>query len=268
MQTVTSSDLAILLPNIGSTTTLYDSRDGQAYTVAKLADNKYWMTENLNIAGGTAISATDTDITSNYINSFTTSNNLTKTGNTIILPASSTTGFNQNNYAFVYNSGNKVDCGTYAQNTPCYSYYSWDVATLGSGRSLSADNNDAPHSICPKGWKLPTSRTTSATDWQTASNFYVMAHQYGLDSTTSTSENDDDFYGQAGPNTNLGFLLAGYYASSTFINGGDAGHYWSSTSTSSGWEAFALVFSKGYVRSANGNYRYYGLSARCLFSGQ
>ena len=266
MQDLTSSSIAALLPNVGDTATALDKRDGQEYTIAKLADDKYWMTENLNLAGGTALSADDTNVTSAYINSFTTSNNLTKTGNTIVLPASSTSGFNTNNYSYVYNSGNKTNCGALNQNTPCYSYYSWDAATLGSGRSISTDNTDAQQSICPKNWRLPTSRTTSATNWQTTSDFYAMAHQYGLDSTTSTSESDADFYDNAGPGTTPNFLLAGRYDVFSFFSGGSYGFYWSSTSYSTTDLARHLNFSSSSVNSASVMNRYVGYSIRCLFS--
>ena len=49
MQNLTSSTIATLLPSTGSTATVCDSRDNQQYTIAKLADGKYWMTENLAI---------------------------------------------------------------------------------------------------------------------------------------------------------------------------------------------------------------------------
>ena len=229
----------------GDTITLTDSRDNQDYKVAKLADGKCWMVENLNLAGGTVLDAD-------------------KTGNTIVLPASSTSGFNTDNYSYVYNSGNKTDCGASGQNTPCYSYYSWDAATLGSGRTIATENTDAPQSICPKGWRLPTSRTTSASNWQTAGDFYVLAHQYGLDSTTSTSESDNGFYTQAGPGTTPNFLLAGDYYRGSFYGGGSGGRYWSSTSFSSTSSARYLYFVSSSVDSAYYYYRYSGFSVRCL----
>ena len=148
----------------------------------------------------------------------------------------------------------------------CYSYYSWDAATLGSGRTIETDNTDAPYSICPKGWRLPKSRTTSATNWQTESDFYVMAHQYGLDSTASTSENDSDFYNRAGPGTTPNFMRAGYYNASSLTNAGYEGCYWSSTSSSSTSYARWLNFSSNSVNSDRSNDRRYGFSVRCVFS--
>ena len=275
MQQQTSASLAQKLPNIGDATTLYDARDNQAYTVAKLADNKYWMTENLNIAGGTALSSEDTDFDASY--TLPTTNGWTVTDGKLVLPASATkndadnnlsdsTQFGTDNYAYVFNSGNKENCGASSQNTPCYSYYSWDTATLGSGRNINQDNTDALYSICPKNWRIPTSRTTSATNWQTESDFYVLAHQYGLDSTTQTFENDDGFYTQAGPGTIPNFLLAGQFSDGLFSFGGLYGDYVSSTTVGSNFTGTRfLALSASITDSSAMTYRRIGFSVRCLF---
>ena len=252
------------LTNVGDVDMVYDTRDNQAYLIGKLKDGKCWMLEDLNLDGGKALSANDTDVTSAYVSNFTTSNNLTKSGSTIVLPASSTSGFNTINYSYVYNSGNKTNCGILNQSTPCYSYYSWDAATLGSGRSISADNTDAGQSICPKGWKLPRVRSTDASNWQTNNDFYTLAHQYGLDSATSTSESDNGFYTQAGPSTIPNLLLAGRYTNSTFYDGDSLGLYWSSTSFSGNSNAHTLYFNNSSVDSASLSIRSDGLSVRCL----
>ena len=252
----------------GETTTLIDVRgDNQTYSVAKLADDKCWMTENLNLAGGTALSADDTNVTSAYISSFSTSNNLTKSGDTIVLPASSTSGFNTNNYSYVYNSGNKTNCGASGQNTPCYSYYSWDAATLGSGRSISTDNTNAEQSICPKGWKLPS--TYNGTDSST--DFRALMIGYGGSNSvqtynTSTSPTGATMYSSIGPGSTPNFLLAGYYGNGSFYVGGSYGYYWSSTSDSRTSTARNLYFNSAYVNSAVNNYRRSGYSVRCFFS--
>ncbi len=227
-----------------------DTRDGKTYTVQRLADGKCWMTSNLNLAGGTALTADDTNMASDY--TMPTANGF-QSGNK--LPASSTSGFSSETMANVYNT-----TGSYG------GYYTWTAATLGSGLSITADNTDALYSICPKGWRLPISRTTSATNWQTTSDFYALAHQYGLDSTTSTNENDNGFYTQAGPGTTPNFLPAGFYYSGSSDRVGSIGYYWSATSYSS-TSARYLFFSSSGVDSA-GNYgRNRGLSVRCVKMG-
>ena len=244
--------------------TLKDSRDETTYHIAKLKDGNVWMVENLNLAGDSALSTDNTDVDATYINSFTTSNNLTKDGNTIKLPASDTAGFGQNNYSFVYNSGNTTNCGAYGQNIPCYSYYSWDAATLGSGRTIATENTDAPYSICPKGWRLPTSGNSSNNEWKRG-DFYKLATAYGANLESSSSQNSSTFYNNVGPNTTVPkFLLAGFCKPGSFDGGGSYGYYWSSTSYSSTSRARYLAFNSGGVNLANSNGRYYGYSVRCL----
>ena len=243
------------------TGTLTDKRGNKTYTVAKLADGNWWMTTNLNLAGGTALSADDTDVSSAYIASFSTSNNLTKSGSTIVLPASSNSGFNANNYSYVYNSGST----TCASGSPCYSYYSWDAATLGSGRSISTTNTDAQQSICPKGWKLPSTYdgTNSTTDFRALMIAYggSSAIQYYNTSTTPTGAT---MKGKIGPGTTPNFLFAGSYSYGSFDGGGSSGAYWSSTSYSSTSSARYLEFASSYVGSAHSYGRNMGMSVRCL----
>lgn len=253
----------------GQVYTLRDSRDNQEYRVAKLADGKCWMVENLNIAGGTALSANDTDVTSDYIanGSFPAENRLIKSGNTLVLPASSTTGFDTDNYSYVYNSGNKANCGAYGQDVSCYSYYSWDATTLGSGRDLDTENVDAPYSICPKNWRLPTSGADANNGWK-RSDFYALATAYDVNLENTPNDGSTTFYDNVGPNVTPNFSLAGYYASGSLYNSGSRGYYLSATSSNDITEIRHLYFNTGYINSATRTNSRYGFSARCLFSGQ
>ena len=263
MQNLTSSTIATLLPSVGSTATVYDNRDENEYTIAKLADNKYWMVSNLNLAGGTAISCTTSDC-ENY--TIPTTQGWQSGGK---LPASSTSGFNTDNYAYVYNSGNittsQSDC---TSSKACNSYYSWDAATLGSGRSISTDNTNAPYSICPKGWKLPTTYNGSGTAAEATDFRKLMIALGGSNSVqtydSSTSPTGATMYGKltASP---YNFLLAGSYRTGSFISGGSGGYYWSATSFSSSAGARYLTFSSTSVDSAYYYGRRGGFSVRCVF---
>ena len=266
MQNLTSSTIATLLPSVGSTATVYDNRDENEYTIAKLADNKYWMVSNLNLAGGTAISCTTSDC-ENYTIPTTQG---WQTGGK--LPTSSTSGFSSDNYAYVYNSGNittsQSDC---TSSKACNSYYSWDAATLGSGRSISTDNTNAPYSICPKGWKLPTTYNGSGTAAEATDFRKLMIALGGSNSvqtyTSSTSPTGATMYGKliASP---YNFLLAGVYYNGSFSDGGSYGYYWSATSYSSSTRARYLAFYSTSVYSAVSYDRRYGFSVRCVFGGQ
>ena len=234
--------------------TLKDKRDEQNYTVAKLKDNKIWMTKNLNLAGGTEITSELSNVPDGY--TLPTANGF-QSGNK--LPASSTSGFNDDAKAFVYNSTKTSGTGCSAPG--CYSYYSWTAATAGSGLSITADNIDAPYSICPKGWKLPSTRSTSVADWKTESDFYKLAVAYGMN-PSSTSQSTANFYKQAGPGTTPNFLPTGYYNGGLYYSS-NYGLYWSSTSLRS-TSARGFYFNPSYVNSANSDGRRRGDAVRCI----
>ena len=114
-------------------TTLSDIRDGNSYTVRKLADGNCWMVDNLNLAGGTTLTSATSNVSSNYT-----------------LPASSTTGFSNNSVAYVYN------------DTTYGGYYSWNAATAETGKT--AVNQNVAYNICPKGFTMPTNSQAVAID--------------------------------------------------------------------------------------------------------
>lgn len=243
--------------------TIKDSRDEQEYKVAKLKDGKCWMVENLNLAGGTILYSDNTDYTSDYQLPNDEGWSLVFPG-IIKLPDSSNQGFgfNRPKSAYVFNSGNKENCGdTVNQDTPCYSYYSWEVATLGSGRSVN--HGDAPYSICPKGWKLPSAGGNTDNQWKTGDT-YNLAVAYGLSlDDEEYATNNTLFYENAGPNTTPGFLLAGEYTS--YGLGTGRGLYWSSTSASE-QDAYSIFFNTSLFHSAQFTQRSFGHSIRCVFS--
>ena len=146
-----------------------DQRDGREYTAAKLKDGKIWMTQNLDLAGGTKLYSETSDVPSG----FPSSDNIPY----YTLPYSSIYGFSSNTAASLYNvpysNTDRTKCG---KDHPCYSYYSWLAATANSGRNIATNDVDAPYSICPRGWRLPTSRSTVAGN----SDFYQLAVAYGM----------------------------------------------------------------------------------------
>ena len=234
----------------GSTTTVYDSRDEQAYSIRRLSDGKCWMIKNLNLPGGTTVEPTKSDMTSG---SYT-------------LNASSTSGFNNDSGNFVYNSGNLSNTCT---GSGCYSYYSWCAATAGSCSETTANGTNVSSSICPKGWKLPTATTSNANaqtnnNWKTG-DFYALAKAYGANLESNYYESAGTFYNNAGPGTTPNFLLAGYYYGGSFGLGGSRGSSWSRTSYSS-TNAYNLYFDSGGVYSAGYNSRRYGFAVRCVLS--
>ncbi len=233
--------------------TKLDRRDDQEYTIAKLKDGKVWMTENLNLAGGTEITSRLSDMPEDYI--LPTANGFQE-GNK--LPESSQTGFSDNTQAYVYNTGNDTNnCA----NPGCYSYYSWLAATIGSLKSTVKGGSDAPASICPAGWKMPNSRSPDSPAYQ-STDFYQLAVAYGATENQNTTYTNT-FYDEAGTVTIPNFLLAGAYDVSRHWNGNSNGAYWSSTSDSL-FYGFNFGFGSTFVSIWNYTSRRAGLPVRCL----
>jgi uncharacterized protein (TIGR02145 family) len=233
------------LYSVSNTTyTVVDSRDDNEYTVAKLADGNCWMTQNLALGGSSAMTLTpaDTNIASNFT-----------------LPASKIEGYwgssSTDPAVFDY-------AGNYAsqQATNKYgNYYNWPAATAGSGTfALNQDGDEAPYSICPKNWRLP-STTTVATD----SEFYTMLNNYIATGTwggTSWSGVTTTNF----TNAPVSLVFSGIYYG-VLDDQGNNGGWWSSTAYNSGSAYQLLVSSNGsvYPRSNYGN-KGGSNSIRCL----
>ena len=121
---------------------LKDTRDGNLYTVKKLADGKVWMTQNLRLIDKT-ISSADSNLPS---------------GETYTVPASNLSSFTES-----YNTSAAYLDSTYG------GYYNFYTATAGWGTN-SVTSGNSPKDICPKGWRLPTGGSSG--EFQTLYNNY------------------------------------------------------------------------------------------------
>ena len=196
---------------IDTVATLTDIRDNNTYTVRKLKDGKIWMTQNLRLINKT-ISSADSNVTSDFT-----------------IPASSVSGFVDQNTNNAY-----VD-STYG------GYYTYYTATAGTGgTSLATDGANAPSSICPKGWRLPTGGSSG--EFQTLYNNYnSVALMMNV------------------PN----FTLSGYVYNGSVSSQGSGGYLWSSTVNNANF-AYYLYLNSSYVRPANVSDKLYGFSVRCM----
>ena len=233
--------------------TLKDKRDEQEYTIAKLADTRIWMTKNLNLAGGAEITSELSDIPTGY--SLPTENGF-QAGNK--LPVSSQTGFSDSAQAYIYNTGNNTNN---CSSSGCYSYYSWTAATAGSGINIGTDNADAPYSICPKGWKLPTSKAKAYL--ADGSDLYQLAVAYEMD-PDGIYQRTTAFYNQAGPNTIPNFLIGGAYGNNGIGSASDRGYLLSRTSAYYNGGIRGLLFNTTSVFSSDVIGRANGYHVRCL----
>ena len=198
-------------PNYVPTKTLVDTRDNNTYTVSKLADGRCWMTQNLRIAGKTLTPA-DSDVTTDYT-----------------IPASSLSGFisYDTSNAYVDSDGG---------------FYTWYTATAGTGtQALSTDGQNTTVSICPKGWRLPTSGNNG--------EFEVLY---------------DNYYSSSALRSNpINLTLSGNVAISSRGGQGSYGEYWSSTVYSSS-NAYDLSLNASNAGFASHYDKTNGFSVRCI----
>ena len=199
-------------PNYVPTKTLTDTRDNNTYTVSKLADGKCWMTQNLRIIDKT-ITPADSNVTANYT-----------------IPASSINGFN------AYNTNNAYLDSIHG------GYYTWTTATAGTGTTaLSANGHNTTVSICPKGWRLPTSGASG--------EFQALYNNYNSSSSIMSAP--------------AKFSLSGATYNNSYFEG--EGSYWSST-VSSIYKAYYLGLTTSDVNPSRDDHGYMlnGFSVRCI----
>lgn len=132
------------------TVTLTDSRDGNTYTVKKLADGQCWMTQNLRLVGERTLTSVDSDVSSDFTLTASNSSTWCTDANSACVDRSLT-----------------LDTG----NTAYGVYYNFYAATGGTGTySAIYSGRSATGSVCPKGWRLPTGGSRG--EFNTLYSFY------------------------------------------------------------------------------------------------
>ena len=282
MQDMTSEICAASSEN--ETKRLIDARDGKIYWVAKLADNQCWMTQNLDLDldSSKPLTTADSDISdlrgswtptdtqkgavgfdgndsyssarsfdpgayaNNAPTAWTSCNNYWSGGScsnwTNVSNMSPMTEIRDESTGIVDANNNTYDAHYLAGN-----YYQWNAATAGTGEYAISANVDATDSICPKGWKLPTSSSSGL------GSFHLVTNMYGI--TTSTIDNVTK--------SPLYFIPAGYVAAGSLNDAGSFGYYWSTTAGNS-YYAYYFVFGASTYNQSSGGYRYRGQPVRCL----
>ena len=228
MQEMTSDLCATSIE--GDTVTLTDVRDNNTYTVKKLKDGNCWMTQNLNYlpTSGTVLTSDNSNVSASVtLSSITTD----------------CSQANISNFCIVSAGRDDLDYGT---------YYNWYAATASSGTSSMVAPDVAPYSICPKGWRLPTSGPSG--EYQTLYNNYK---------TDDPAETWAAMTDTTGPQ----FVLGGRAEpGSSPVQQGIYGRYWSSSaSTNTIVYSLSLRGTDSTIYPANGDYSmWFGLTLRCL----
>lgn len=242
-----------------------DSRDGQYYHVAKLADGKCWMLDNLalDLTDSTilnSLSAANTHIDENNETAILTS---LKNGNRDAGSQYATGGLTTDpsvNYSVPManlNSKNIIpsDAISQAGNYKVGGYYNYCAATAGSycygnGTDEGTSIGDATNDICPKGWRLPTG------DY--GREFSNLA--YAIYGSTGYSP---DATAYADYRNALHLPLSGYFSNEVY-NQGSNGYWWSSTRGDNNY-MYVLSAQTNYLfPGGNTSYRNGAKNIRCI----
>ena len=254
--------------NLSSVSALTDQRDNQTYAIAKLADGKCWMIENLRLDNQYTVENNQTDpsvtnesLSQGYNSSFiglagpesadftnsTTANSLYSVDGST---ASTISGSNQG-YRFPrYNNNNtsRRAANTTNTNVNTYSYgnyYTWAAVIADTTHYTSGNHNTT--SICPTGWHIPTGNTSG--------EYYTLNTNANAGSTSVST-------GLRSYPTN--FLYSGYFNTSSAYTRGSGGLYWSSTASNANGSYYQSLYSTVANPGTTNLNKYYGFPARCV----
>ncbi|RYC74649.1 InlB B-repeat-containing protein [Candidatus Nanosyncoccus alces] len=243
--TATTYEDGVLTVGKNTITALTDSRDGEVYTIAKLADGNCWMTENLRLDNSVAegdtpttqeLSTTNTNhpslpLTNDY-SAQTTSNRLSASSNNWCTDWDQAACYDQSiintNNSDLGNTDLTASYNASGDNAQWYSYgnnYNWYSATAGNGKQETDSNVTVEGDLCPAGWQLPYGGSGDGSEGNNKGNtnggFYYLNQQMGGNTSSTDSNNWRSF-----PNN---FVYSGYWYGSSAYNRGYYGYYWSST---------------------------------------
>ena len=254
---------------------LVDSRDNKEYYVAKLADGKCWMTQDLDLDLDTNTILTNNDTDLNSVDSWTPERSTIAKNN-----LSTSTWVSDNNNPYSYDPGEIYTSSGYPSFSACIAAgrtedvcrhhhfgnsYNWTSA-IASNDSSSIINQyqDAPDSICPKNWRLWRANHSENESGEMSN----LAYNYNLFENQIITSNGYQYWATGGFDS---FTLAPIFMSdyTTCVRNGSTGscgsdnYYWSST-VSSSTSAIILSFNRSYIKPQQVYMRNYGLVVRCV----
>ena len=265
---------------IGTVTALTDQRDNNTYAVAKLADGKCWMIENLRL-DNTAEHNSDGALARGYGTSTTYGNfsglaepesanfSYSNVANSLYYSgtqegtATVNIGTNESKYRFPrYNNQNTTSrsdnsAGNNYENTYSYgNYYTWTAAVADTTNYNNNNTSVTNTSICPAGWHLPTggssANSTNSDFWQLGVSLMGFDPANNENYTTSETNSNSKTALQMIRSYPNNFIRSGYISDSSISGRYSLSVYWSSTTSSS---------SKAYRFLENGQLVYPGTNS-------
>lgn len=272
---------------IGEVIALQDARDDNAYTVAKLADGKCWMTENLRLDSENSVGA-KASLAQGYNSSFTgladpetenfadssVANSLYSTNGTtenIITGDLHSSRFPRYNNSNTLSSANKPTDG----NANIYgygNYYTWSAAIADTSLYSSSNTSINVTSICPDGWRVPRGGDKSIESSNDFWRLIVDGIEEGVQPTNYSSSTRPYYSGsvEATPVSEAlrrfpnNLLQSGYYYNTSALNRDTMGNYWTTTTSVSNGAYLLNIESTRVDPGTTYSNRYRGYSIRCL----
>ena len=281
--------------NLSSVSALTDQRDNNTYAIAKLADGKCWMIENLRLDDSATLTLSNTNNPLNDGTNVTLKHNYTDTTTSNTLSATSSVTYNADTAPDGWCTTHSAACDDQSRlrtdntasrasnpttnSNAMYSYgnyYNWYSATAGRGTyGFSTNNNSTVGDLCPAGWRLPVGGQTTV---NTTGDYYVLTKTLmGGTEPNQDATSGYGYYSGTVDSVDLGAkaskVLRGYpsnYLYSGDVYGGSldyrgsSGYYWSSTARNYN-HAYYLNLGSSYVGpGTNYSGKYGGNSLRCI----
>ncbi len=232
-------------------TLVYDNRDGEIYTIQKLADGNCWLLDNLRLDPASVPldklkgNTNALDETLEYLKGVKTG---TSSDKYAISAAADwvDAGLNKSSYSdplvYAADKNNEITYGD--GNSKVGVYYNFCAASAGSycwdsSATPFPPNSPATEDVCPAGWRMPTGDESG---------------EYGA-LYTAYGKNAADFKNA------LRTPLSGYFYYGSVTSRNSYGYFWSST-----YNKLLSVSSSINVQS--GSNSYYGFSMRCILDNQ
>ena len=284
---------------IGAVKALTDQRDNETYAIAKLADGKCWMIENLRL-DNTAAHNSDGSLAQGYgtsaiygnfsglANPESTDFSISTTPNSLYYSGSQSGTANidignSDNPGCRFPRYNHTSTSTRASSPTTNgaamygygNYYTWHAAIADLTNNSTNNNSTTGTSLCPRGWRLPKggNKTYEANNefW----SLVVDGINNGIKPANYDSSSQPFYTGRPeGSNVSNGlraypnnFLYSGYFDGASVSLGGLYGSYLTSTAGDI-FNSYVLYFSiseiyPGTIYSG----KYTGRSIRCLTPG-
>lgn len=244
MQSFGTADCGAM--NIGDITALRDMRDNNVYAIAKLNDEKCWMSENLRLDPSSV--TFDSGNTNSPTAAFVTSASSASSSDSFCYADNSSCDdqvtYNDSAIDRSYTASHDSN----EARTSWYSYgvmYNWYTATAGNG-SYGMTSGSVGGDICPAGWRLPTGG--SGGEYATLSNL-----------TPATNANYSDSGLVKFPNN---FYYSGDYSKTKPSGRNSYGRYWSATANNE--KSYRLGFNYLQVTPAGAWNKWVGFPVRCI----